>query len=587
MIAGTREKNLGAASYRNDPLYAYAKSFTECAQNILTEDTFDFFAEPTKSIRNSSAKETLRSFFTENFVDDENTFLSPEDIEDLHEQADAQFENDIIAMESTYMSDFAPMVGMALPIHKLILMNNVFSQGNVIQKVTAVQPNFTVSLERRILVTPNGDEIDFFLEQNKIADAIAATAPTQEFTLTLPQKEGQTDILGALGGTSLDELSVTTAITGILVKNVYIEEGDHLPDADGWYTNKGPIATAADAGPQNVWFHVEIPFTPSYGGPNHNERVLNKPITIVYKANEGGAIVTKTLKDTIFGQMNNSKIGLATIAQQITDIKLSAKLDTSNAMLNEVSVKWKVDTDYVEIPEATPINTTVSPEEVKDIAAMYDANQVTKIMSMTKTALSEKKDMEMKRYLDKAYDMLDERRGFQGEFDFAVPEGYALDWVTFRQATFMDYLDDLATQMLQVLNDPNMIISIVGDPRIVRKLTPKDYTYQAPAAIGPVTLDYTQTIVNQSDKRVYNFVGSDKFRNTNELMIILNPRNTERICYRLYDYQMYISNEIRNSANPALPAIHAFERFRMYSMGLDVQARVSILNASGQRPATV
>ena len=397
MIAGTREKNLGAASYRNDPLYAYAKSFTECAQNILTEDTFDFFAEPTKSIRNSSAKETLRSFFTENFVDDENTFLSPEDIEDLHEQADAQFENDIIAMESTYMSDFAPMVGMALPIHKLILMNNVFSQGNVIQKVTAVQPNFTVSLERRILVTPNGDEIDFFLEQNKIADAIAATAPTQEFTLTLPQKEGQTDILGALGGTSLDELSVTTAITGILVKNVYIEEGDHLPDADGWYTNKGPIATAADAGPQNVWFHVEIPFTPSYGGPNHNERVLNKPVTIVYKANEGGAIVTKTLKDTIFGQMNNSKIGLATIAQQITDIKLSAKLDTSNAMLNEVSVKWKVDTDYVEIPEATPINTTVSPEEVKDIAAMYDANQVTKIMSMTKTALSEKKTLDISR----------------------------------------------------------------------------------------------------------------------------------------------------------------------------------------------
>ena len=155
MIAGTREKNLGSKSYRNDPLYAYAKSFTECAQNILTEDTFDFFAEPTKSIRNSSAKESLRRFFTENFVDDENTFLSPEDIEDLHEQNDAQFENDIMAMESTYMSDFAPMVGMALPIHKLILMNNVFSQGNVVQKVTAVQPNFTVSLQRLLLTERN------------------------------------------------------------------------------------------------------------------------------------------------------------------------------------------------------------------------------------------------------------------------------------------------------------------------------------------------------------------------------------------------------------------------------------------------
>jgi hypothetical protein len=280
--------------------------------------------------------------------------------------------------------------------------------------------------------------------------------------------------------------------------------------------------------------------------------------------------------------MNNSKIGLTSLQGQITKVRVKAKLDTSNAMLPEASVKWKLDTEYVEIPEATPINTTVSPEEVKDIAALYDANQVTKIMSMTKTVLSEKKDKNIKTYLDDAYETLDERRSFAGEFNFAVPEGYALDWVTFRQATFMDYLDDLATQMLQALNDPNMIISIVGDPRIVRKLAPKDYTYTAPAAIGPVTLDYTQTIVNKSDKRVYNFVGSDKFRNTNELMIILNPRNTERICYRLYDYQMYISNEIRNSQNPALPSIHAFERFKMYKM-LDVQARVKILNPSGLR----
>jgi hypothetical protein len=333
-----------------------------------------------------------------------------------------------------------------------------------------------------------------------------------------------------------------------------------------------------------MWFHVSIPFTPSYGGVNlegagKNERVLNQPVTIRYKKD---ATTVETLKDTLVGTMNNSKIALNTLAGSITKVKLAAKLSTTNAQLDEVSVKWRVDSEYVEIPEATPINTTISPEEVKDVAAMYDANQVTKIMSMTKTVLSEYKDMKIKRGLDESYEALDERTSFSGEFDFAVPEGYALDWVTFRQATFMDYLDDYATQMLQVLNDPNMTISIVGDPRIVRKLTPKEYTYQAPAAIGPVTLDYTQTIVNASDKRVYNFVGSDKFRNTNQLEIILNPRNTERICYRIYDYQLYISNEIRNAANPALPAIHAFERW-LLKQYQPVQGRIDILNASGQR----
>jgi hypothetical protein len=200
---------------------------------------------------------------------------------------------------------------------------------------------------------------------------------------------------------------------------------------------------------------------------------------------------------------------------------------------------------------------------------------------MTKTVLSEKKDMEIKRFLDKDFEKLDERTSFVGEFDFAPNEGYALDWVTFRQATFMDYFDDLVTQMLQVLNDPNMTVSVVGDPRIVRKITPTEYTYQAPSTIGPVTLDYTQTIVDTKDHRVYNFVGSDKLRNTNELMVILNPRNTERICYRLYDYQLYISNEIRNAANPALPAIHAFERWKLYEM-MPVQGRIQILNPSGK-----
>lgn len=579
MIAGTRAKTLGGSAYRNDPLYPFAKAFVESANNILTVENFDIFAEPTRAIRSTGANEALKEFFCENFIDEENTTLSAEQIEDLKEEVIEQYNNDVAAInENSYMSEYSPMVGMALPIHKLILMNNVFSQGNVIQKVTAVQPNFTISMERRILVTPEGEEIDMFLEQNRIADAIDATAPTKEFELELPQLEGATDILGLLGGTAQDELSSTTHVCGIFVENVYIAVGDHLPDANGWYTTKGEIATEATAGLQNVWFHVNIPFTPSYGGPNRNERVLNHPVTIKFKKDAEGTV--EVLKDSIVGTMNNSKVALTTMAGKITKVKVAAKLNTSNAQLDMVSVKWKVDSDYVEIPEATPINTTVSPEEVKDIAAMYDANQVTKIMSMTKTVLSEKKDKNIKDFLDASYETLDERTSFAGTFDFVPEEGYALDPVSWRVATFMDYLDDYVTKMLQVLNDPNMTVSIVGDPRIIRKVTPSEYTYQAPANIGPVTLDYTQTVVNTRDHRVYNFVGSDKMRNTNEMMIILNPRNTERIVYRLYDYQLYISNEIRNASAPALPAIHAFERF-LTKAYQPIQGRVKILHSSG------
>ena len=65
-------------------------------------------------------------------------------------------------------------------------------------------------------------------------------------------------------------------------------------------------------------------------------------------------------------------------------------------------------------------------------------------------------------------------------------------------------------------------------------------------------------------------------------MILLNPRNTDRFCYRIYDYQLYISNEIRNSVNPSLPAIHSFDRY-LCKEYQPVQAQVTILNPSGMR----
>lgn len=580
MVVGTRQKTIGGSAYRNDPLYPYAKAVTEAAHNILVTESKDLFAEPQMTMYNEGAKEALKEFFCADIVDP-NRNLSAEEIEEAHTDMENMFENDIQAMnENTYMASYSPMVGLATPIHKLILMNNVFSQGGGIQTVTAVAPNFPISQERRYLITPTGEKIDMFLEQNRITDAIEATAPTVSFDVTLPQLEGATDFIGQLGGTTNDTLSMTSHVAGVYVENVFFAEGDHLPDADGWFTNKGAIATAETAGAKNVWFHVNIPFTPSYGGPDRNQRIMNQAVTIRYKKDADGTI--ETLKDTLFGTLNDGKVAFQTLTGKITKIRFAAKLDTSNAQLETVSTKWDVSTQYVEIPEATPINTTVSPEEVKDIAAMYDANQVTKVMSMTKTVLSEYKDMRIKRFLDDSFVRLDDRNSFSGEFDFAPPEGYALDWVTHRHATFLDYFDDLVTQMLQAYNDPNMTVTIYGDPRIVRKITPTEYTYQAPANIGPVQLDYTQTIVDTKDHRVYNFVGSDKLRNTNELMVILNPKNTQRICYRIYNYQLYISNEIRNAANPSLPAIHAFERWLPVEY-FPVQARVQILNPSGKR----
>ena len=126
-----------------------------------------------------------------------------------------------------------------------------------------------------------------------------------------------------------------------------------------------------------------------------------------------------------------------------------------------------------------------------------------------------------------------------------------------------------------------MTFTVYGDPDLVRMITPdaNDCTYQSPANIGPVDIDFEKSVY-MSNKRLFNFIGSDKLRRTSQFYLILCPNHTERILYRIYDYQMYLSNEIRNADNPSLPNLHAFERWKFVEY-TPVQGRIQILNPRG------
>ena len=166
-------------------------------------------------------------------------------------------------------------------------------------------------------------------------------------------------------------------------------------------------------------------------------------------------------------------------------------------------------------------------------------------------------------------------------YDMAPPTNYMHTYVEYNQIVFMRQLDQFVTGLLTVLRDPNMQICIIGRPAIIRDLTPVEYTYTTPSSVGPVELDFKKTVVT-SDKRVYNFISSDKLWGNDNLMILLIPKNTNRIVYRLYDYQMYISNEIRDAENPQLPALTAFQRYKFFEYQ-PVQGRLRIANPSGLR----
>lgn len=632
----------GSAGYTHDPMAGFAKEFLSLSNSILEEARLDLYEDTSKVLRKGISDETLKSFFMENSADPRG--MSTEEYEDHMVMMEQLYENDKEAvLEHCGMGQYNPVIGMTFPIHKNIMLNNIFDKGAV-PKFVATSPKFTVSMETRWLIDPETNEkIDMWREQYKMTDAIEKTAPLKTLYLPLPEAQN-TNIIETLFGVPEDHntnLSIESHLSGlignrvvypgqtvsIVVKN---EDSATTPATVTYevvkYTNTtttayvlptdtptdlaGQLPTVEATVTQTVTgavFEWRGPFAPAYGGYDRQicEQYALPMVTSVAAGTlpdtwaltitlaDGSTVVVDNTTDEnavpgqyrtvgfVSGYSKDNRFGLTTSNANVLGVLLTSRIDTSSAMLKTASVSWDVRTDIIEIPNAIPINVTISPEEVKDIAALYQINQLTKVMSLMKLSLGNYKDDNIRRYLDRSFLEMPDDCKISRAIDFAPTQSYALDPIEWRHKTFMDALDTHATQLLHVLNDPNVTFNVIGRDDLIRKITPTDYTYQSPSSIGPVQLDFVKTVCT-SDKRTYQFISSDKLRDCNNLMIIVCPRNSERFIYRIYDYQMYLSNEIRNITNPALPAVHAFERWIMKDYQ-PVQGRIRILNPTGLR----
>ena len=575
-----------AKAYENDPLHELAANYLNNVKSIMEQHQIDLFSEPAKAMMLEGSVGAMEDFFVSDSCDRKSMTESQyaEHVADMQQL----FVNDRDAiLEYAAATSFNPVLGLTYPIHKNILMNCIFDNG-VITKMVAASPRFTLSMETRTLVAPDGREIDMWKNQNDMTAAIDSTAPMKYVALALPELE-TTDILRDVfhATNRHDNLGIETHISHVLVKSV-LKKGEvavtYTPptvNPDGTTTPASfveTVKTVDGTEPEYCWKEVKANFAPYYG---EYDRTITQPlrVEVVTKlATETTPAETALVEDCITGYMKKNKFLLQTRGN-IVAVKMATRLDTSTALLKTCEVKWSIRTDVVEIPNAIPINVPVSPEEVKDIGALYNVNQLTKIMSMIKLVLGNYKDDKIKQELDASFIRLPETDKIARTFDFAPRQGYALDHVEWRHKTFMDALDSYVTVLLQVLRDPNMVITIIGRSDIIRKITPNEYSYQSPSSIGPIELDFVKTVVTQ-DKRVYQFVSTDKMIGNDNLIILLNPRNTERIVYRIYDYQTYVSNEIRNAELYTLPSVHAFERWKFVEYQ-PVQGRLQIKNPSG------
>lgn len=581
-IGGERtvDRHVLGEGFDDHKLKQYAEYIHEVYNNIYDESRVDMFENPGKAYRKQTTLSSLENEFVKDFYDPallECGLMTPKEADEITSDMRELFRNDAQAIrEHSDLGAYNPVVGMAPFMHKNILMNMVWEEA--ITKVVAVKPSFSMDMYFRYLVKPDGTKIDMFTQQNEIGPAMAAINPWKYIELDLPEL-ATTDIIAELGGGVIDDIAVDTYISAIFVKGVHIDEGEYLPNEQGVIDPEtSKIATAEEVGEYDVWFNTELKFVPTYG--MQDTRICMQNILIPMKTKQAdGTIVPIEFRDTISATTTGGKFKISSMAGLITKVKLCTKLDTSNANYVTNKVTWSRDTKYVRIPNATGLSTTVSPQEIKDFAAEYGVNQMTEIIDIYNTVMSEDRDYKVKKFFDDDWKTINPRFKYKDKFDWQPPQNYAGDHITYRQATFMDRFEDFTTAMAQALNDPNIVFSVMADPRIVNKLTPTQFTYSAPSNIGPIEIDFTKTITTDN-KKVYKWLGTDKLRDTDDCIVIPNSRNTQRIIYIFYEYQLYMSNEVKDYSNVVLPNIYAFDRY-LIDKYQPLQGRMTILNRSG------
>ena len=570
---GERKNPNTMGNFAKDPMYKYAASFYDTQKAIMNEAQVDYAADPARATAFPGAQNALKEFYLENAVIGDKNHMDAEEYQDQVDMMNECFINDLQAVRENAvsgMSNYNPLIGLSLPMHKYLMMNCVFAQA--IPRYVAKSPSWTETMETRWMVTPDGKKIDIANQQNQIFGAWKEANKPVEVPMVLPELQ-TTDILDKYFHVSKlsHNLSVATHISAVAVEE-YVNAGDPIIEiSDGKVTEK----TADTEGKALVWKPWLAEFTPGYGEYNRN---IVKPVDILLVDDAAGNQVA--FHDTIFATQKDNMFEINS-GGKVKAVKMTARYDASTRSLKTNRVEWSEQTTFVQIPESDGITVPVTPEEVKDIGALYGINQVTKYMGMIKDVLENVKDDDIKEQLDESFLRLDDDHKVAKTYDMAPPTNYMHTYVEYNQTVFMRQLDQIITGLLTILRDPNMQISIIGRPAIIRDLTPVEYTYTTPSSVGPVDLDFKKTVVT-SDKRVYNFISSDKMWGNDNLIILLVPKNTNRIVYRLYDYQMYISNEIRDAENPQLPALTAFQRYKFFEYQ-SVQGRLYIANAAGLR----
>jgi len=597
-----------------DKMYGVAKDWVNTLKAIKQNSQIDPVSNTQMALCESAVQNDLLAYYKKYAYDPKDPKFdpklggNPELMNEAEEEMALFYENDRECMcEAMAINGFNPTMTFTPPLHKDILMNCVWQQG-IIPRLVTNTPNVQVEREVRLLVDPTtGEKFDMFQEQYKIAKAVKNARPMRRVGCKFPENK-TTRFLDVLFGCTADATGVSRNPQGIqehldtdahisgIVADVMVGPGESVEYVD-WTAMDAAIAagdpaaveaaiktftntgTAAYVKCENAIIPTRLITYPIIGDSDRTG--FNHEITIAVADETGTSAVSENV--LISGVCRDDLLSVMTNSTAAKGFIYSCRQASSTGTLPSPHGEWVRKTHMERIPEATHLQAQVSPEEMKDVAVLYNVNQITKHMSFFATMLEEYRDSTAKEFLDDSFRKMPWRAQMSHIFDFTPAFQFVDDHLDWAKKAFLPDLDTWVTQMLNIWNDGNVIVNIVGRSDLIRKLTPTQYTWSTPSQVGPFQLDFVKT-VQTSDNRTYQFISADKMRDQNNLIVLLTPKNSERFMYRIYDYQTYVSNELRSSENVYLPAITAFDRWGIFEYQ-PVQARIKCVNVMGRDAA--
>lgn len=553
---------------------AIAADYLNLCESVQLNTGINLNENFAQGVRDDSVVEQMKDYFTENITQGIQ-FSSVEQEAQYIESARQLCENNIRAAVNSInesatsnggfgVSTLNAISGHILPVTRAMLQNNMFY--NSLDSIVTDSKIINKDFEIRYLEDENtGKRIDISRNELEIYDIMKNSNPVKTLEISVGDK---VDIVQELG------LGSRENITNVKIMSVNItvdvEEGDLLPD--------GTTATQKES---NKQLTIPLQGLSLNVGYHKGEQLFED---IMFNGRPVGTLgVTKT---------DNVIQAISSDPDAISSIEISVVKDNSVLSTTPPSTRWEVRKQVVTIENHDVVSTSYTPTMIQDYKNLHNVDFVATAIETTRNVLESTKDEHIIRSLNSDFERMHRSQKQFTEVDFAGNGTFAgtpTEWI---KDTFRRNLNNTIDQLIRVINDPNVEFLVYGRPALIAEVMPKENEALAthPKNIGGVQVEFEKVTYSIGGNKVH-FISSrkldrvyqnGKWEENNDLMIILNPTNSNRTIYMLAEYQTYLGSDIRPMADANKPAITAINYYDLIKFE-GVQGRMRCLNHLGVR----